>query len=103
MAFEVNVVHYPYSSSDPARQHICATYSDVMSIIPEYLINEIVSRIADRFIEEHYSEIAKEISPTVIAAVASATAGAKIMKEMQMEVDRVNATAQEALRKAKRR
>lgn len=101
MAFDITVTKYPPNAMDPMHQTIAATYSDVLSIVPEYLIQTIVSRIADQFIEDHYAEIVKEISPTVVAAVASHAAGATIMKRMQEEVDHVNTVAQEALRKAK--
>jgi hypothetical protein len=103
MAFDIKVTSYPPSAHDPMHRTIAATYSDVLDIVPEYLIQTIISRIADQFIEDHYAEIVKEISPTVVAAVASEAAGATIMKRLEEEVDHVNAVAQEALRKAKRR
>jgi hypothetical protein len=103
MAFEIKVTKYPPSAHDPMHQTIAATYSDVLDIVPEYLIQTIVSRIADQFIEDHYAEIVKEISPTVVAAVASKAAGATIMKRLEEEVDHINVVAEEALRKAKRR
>ena len=101
MAFKMEIeAHHNLTDG----QHIVAAkYSDILSLAPEELIHAIAYRIADKFVEEHYAEIASQIDKTVVAACVSAHMGAIVEERMVKEIERVNAVAQEALRRSKRR
>lgn len=104
MAFEIKVYTSGASAMDPCgRNRITAEYSDILSIVPEYLLGAIVDKIADKFVEEHYSEIEENLDPVFIAALVSAQMGIKVEGELMKEIERVQNLASQALSRAKKR
>jgi hypothetical protein len=99
MAYEIKV---DACQLIPGEQMISARYSDVSSMLPEYILHEIVSLIASKYVELHYVEIEALIDPKVVAACVSSEMGALIEERFKSEIRRVNEVAGEALRHAKR-
>lgn len=90
-------------ASDPGTLTLTVRYTDVLSMVPEYLLQSIVDKIVDKFVEIHYAEIEKEIDPKLVAAIVALQMGMAVEEKMLQKIESVQELAHEALRRAKRR
>ena len=89
--------------SDPGSHTLVVRYTDVLSMVPKYILQTVVDRIVDKFVELHYAEIERAIDPKLVAAIVALQVGGAIEEKMLEEIKRVRLLADEALRISKRR